>query len=48
MIIAVTIYPKKAPRKLKTAIDISYFTSMGDKDGHIACVLSFFLIFKLF
>ena len=47
MIIAVTIYPKIAPRKLKTAIDINYFTSMGDKDGHIACVLSFFFNFKI-
>ena len=48
MIIVVTIYPKIAPRKLKTAFDISYFISMGDKDGHIACVFSFFLILKLF
>ena len=42
MIIVVTVYLKIAPRKLKTAIGMSYFTSMGGKDGHIAYAFSFF------
>ena len=47
MITAVTIYLKIAPRKLKTAINISYFTSMGNKYGHIAYVFSFFFNFEI-